>query len=91
MKAISVENQYEKFSDLEKSEVLKLMEWTNRQKHLPDIEEIEAILFLYSCHNSMELAKQTVDLNFTLRTLCPEFFAKRDTSSSDIQRAMKVW
>lgn len=32
-----VENEYKKFPDLKKDEVLKLQEWVQKQPHLPNI------------------------------------------------------
>lgn len=32
-----IENEYKKFPELKKEEVLKLMEWCKRQPHLPNL------------------------------------------------------
>lgn len=85
-----VEDEYKKYPKLQKSEVIKLMQWLEQQPHLPNISEYEMSFFLYSCHYSVELAKQTLDTYFTTRTHCPEFFGDRDPLKSDMERIMNV-
>lgn len=52
--------------------------------------ELETILFLHSCYYSLEQAKKTIDIYYTIRTHSPEFFAKRDTSASEILDMMEI-
>lgn len=52
--------------------------------------ELEAIVFLYSCQNSMEAAKNCVDIYFTLRTHCKDFFAERSLATKGMRTAMSM-
>lgn len=54
------------------------------------ISELEALIFLHACYNSMEKAKIAMDTYHTTRTHCPEFFAKRDVNGADVAAQMKV-
>lgn len=90
MKTITIEEEYKKFPELQKSEVIKVLEWIKKESHLPNLNELEVILFVYSCYNRVELAKQTIDIYYTTRTHCPEFFSNRDINGSDVSNAMNV-
>lgn len=57
---------------------------------LVSILELEALIFLYACHNSVEKAKVCLDTYFTCRTHCPEFFGKRDVNGADVVAQMKT-
>lgn len=43
--------------------------------------ELELIVFYHSCESGMELTKQTIDLNFTMRTHWNDFFTDFDPKS----------
>jgi len=90
IKEASVDEQYKKFPQLDRNEVLKLKEWYEMQPHLPNITELEAIIFLHACYYSIERAKICMDTYHTTRTLCPEFFSNRDVNGADIAAQMKV-
>ena len=69
---------------------------TNLQLHLKFIcfiniiSELEALIFLHACYNSVEKAKACLDTYFTCRTHCPEFFGKRDVNGADVTAQMKI-
>lgn len=52
--------------------------------------EHEAIWFLKSCYYSNENAKTSIDSYFTIRTLSPELFKKRDNNSETFNANFKV-
>lgn len=52
--------------------------------------ELEALIFLHACHNSVEKAKICLDTYYTCRTHCPEFFAKRDVNGADVKAQMEI-
>lgn len=52
--------------------------------------ELEAIIFLHACENSMEKAKVCMDTYHTTRTHCPEFFGNRDVFGQDVSNQMKT-
>ncbi|XP_055378592.1 alpha-tocopherol transfer protein-like [Condylostylus longicornis] len=87
--ALAIE-QYKKNKELSSDEISKLLEWIKQQPHLPEVTELEAILFLHSCYYSMQLAKQTVDTYFTMRTHVPELFSGINFEKEDLKTAMKI-
>lgn len=52
--------------------------------------ELESIIFIHACNNDIEKAKQCSETYYTVRSHCPEFFAKRDVFGEDIKARMKV-
>ncbi|KAK5638250.1 hypothetical protein RI129_012545 [Pyrocoelia pectoralis] len=90
IKLADVADEYKKNKDLREEDVKALREWVEKQPHLPQISDLQLILFLQSCYFSMEQAKTTIDTFFTIKTLCPEFFADRDPNSAKFQEDVKV-
>ncbi|XP_017781319.1 PREDICTED: alpha-tocopherol transfer protein-like [Nicrophorus vespilloides] len=77
-KFADVENLYKTCKDLKREDIEVLQEWLKMQPHLPQITELQLILFLHSCYYSIEAAKKSIDNFYTARTHCPEIFKNRD-------------
>ncbi|XP_031637357.1 alpha-tocopherol transfer protein-like [Contarinia nasturtii] len=90
LKLACCEDQYKKFPQLDRDEVLKLQDWHEKQPHLPNITELDAIIFLHACNYSVEKAKICMDTYYTIRTHCPEFFGQRDVNGHDITAQMNI-
>ncbi|XP_075979371.1 alpha-tocopherol transfer protein-like [Anticarsia gemmatalis] len=72
-------------------ELATIKDWLCKQPHLPhDVEDILLRRFLTSCGHSMERAKRTIDLFFTIRANGPELFCKRDPWSAEIRRVFEI-
>ncbi|XP_037037520.1 alpha-tocopherol transfer protein-like [Bradysia coprophila] len=85
-----IEDEYRKFSELKRDEILKLMDWCLRQPHLPNLTELEIVIFFHSCYNSVVMTQLRIDAAFTIRTHCPEFFANRDVLGKDVVAQMSL-
>jgi hypothetical protein len=85
-----VSTEYFKDKDLKKDDVITFMSWVNKQPHLPEINELQAILFLQSCYYRNEAAKAAIDNFFTIKTHCPEFFRDRNATVKTVKAALDV-
>ncbi|KAJ0173233.1 hypothetical protein K1T71_011409 [Dendrolimus kikuchii] len=66
-----------------------MREWLKKQPHLPDDWETGPLMtFLRGSSFSLEKCKRKLDMYFTMRAACPEFFANRDASKPDLQEIM---
>ncbi|VVC98504.1 unnamed protein product [Leptidea sinapis] len=62
-----------------------IKEWLRKQPHLPDEwDEGRIMTFLRGCSFSLEKCKRKLDMYFTMRAACPEFFSNRDISRPDL-------
>ncbi|KOB76021.1 Cellular retinaldehyde-binding protein [Operophtera brumata] len=70
-------------------DVAAIKEWLKKQPHLPDDWETAPILtFLRGSSFSMEKCKRKLDMYFTMRAACPEFFTNRDATRPDLNEIM---
>ncbi|KAI4454628.1 alpha-tocopherol transfer protein-related [Holotrichia oblita] len=74
-------SQYIKDPQIRKEDVKILLDWLEKQQHLPKITEYQVILFLQSCYYRIEVAKTSIENHYSIRSHCPEFFANRSLSS----------
>lgn len=87
-KEISVDEVYQKVKNLKREDVQSLKEWINKQPHLPKVTEIQLILFLHSTNNSIESAKNVIDIYFTMKTACADIFGSRTFDDKVIQEGL---
>ncbi|KAL0867916.1 hypothetical protein ABMA27_008594 [Loxostege sticticalis] len=70
-------------------DVEAIKEWLRKQPHLPDEWDTQRITtFLRGCNFSMEKCKRKLDMYFTMRAACPEFFTNRDMSRPELRELM---
>ncbi|KAG6449789.1 hypothetical protein O3G_MSEX006233 [Manduca sexta] len=66
-----------------------IREWLKKQPHLPDDWETGPLMtFLRGSSFSLEKCKRKLDMHFTMRAACPEFFTKRDASSPELSEIL---
>lgn len=91
MKRASAAEEYTKNAeDLKREQVEDLENWCKQQPHLPEISEVEVIIFLHSNYYDMEATKKTIENYFTMRTSFTEFFNRRDVTTDELQEAVRV-
>ncbi|XP_050502664.1 alpha-tocopherol transfer protein-like [Diabrotica virgifera virgifera] len=73
-KIIDVEEIYNNDNNLKKEDVNMLMEWAEKQPHLPKVSELIMACFLHSCFYKIEAAKSAIDVYFTGSTVNPDMF-----------------
>ncbi|XP_073948103.1 alpha-tocopherol transfer protein-like [Choristoneura fumiferana] len=78
------EDQNTKNRDLE-----AIKEWMRKQPHLPDQWDDQRLLnFLRGCSYSLEKTKRKLDMYFTMRAACPEFFMNRDINRPELKELL---
>ncbi|KAL4707243.1 hypothetical protein ACJJTC_008324 [Scirpophaga incertulas] len=67
-------------------DVAAIKEWLRKQPHLPDDWDSDRIMtFLRGTNFSLEKCKKKLDMYFTMRNACPEFFTNRDINSPELR------
>ncbi|XP_038213753.1 alpha-tocopherol transfer protein-like [Zerene cesonia] len=62
-----------------------IKDWMRKQPHLPDEwDEGRIMTFLRGCSFSLEKCKRKLDMYFTMRAACPEFFTNRDVKRPEL-------
>ncbi|KAM3968004.1 clavesin-2 [Aphomia sociella] len=87
----SVEKEYEILPHIKSADVEIIRNWLITQPHLPHkyITDLEIVLAYHCCECNMELTKQVIDLNYTLRTLF-SFYSNREINKS-LEVALHTW
>ncbi|XP_041971974.1 alpha-tocopherol transfer protein-like [Aricia agestis] len=67
-----------------------IKDWLKKQPHLPDDWDDQPLMtFLRGCSFSLEKCKRKLDMYFTMRAACPEFFTNRDVTSIELKDVIK--
>ncbi|XP_045770616.1 alpha-tocopherol transfer protein-like [Maniola jurtina] len=67
-----------------------IKEWLRKEPHLPDEWEDNPLMtFLRGSSFSLEKCKRKLDMYFTMRAACPEFFTNRDATSPELREVLK--
>ncbi|XP_056646739.1 uncharacterized protein LOC130451618 [Diorhabda sublineata] len=90
-KEISVDEVYQRDKNIKKEDVQSLSEWVSKQPHLPKITELQLILFLHSCNNSIETAKNVIDIHFCMKTACRDIFGSRTMHDKVFQEGLNYY
>ncbi|KAJ4426593.1 hypothetical protein ANN_26391 [Periplaneta americana] len=77
-----------------KESVEALKNWLAKEPHLPEesgsLHEARLERWLIRCKNSMERTKKSIDLYYTLKSLCPELMCDWNPRSKWYQNAVKT-
>ncbi|KAG6449790.1 hypothetical protein O3G_MSEX006247 [Manduca sexta] len=66
-----------------------IKEWLRKQPHLPNEWDDNCLMtFLRGSSFSLEKCKRKLDMYFTMRAACPEFFANRDINRTELTELM---
>ncbi|XP_062529108.1 uncharacterized protein LOC101741197 isoform X3 [Bombyx mori] len=77
-KRISLEEEYSKPTGITADDIAKLRQWLDTQPHLPkNLTDLDLILIYHKCDRSLQVSKQEIDNQYTLRTLFTSFFKDR--------------
>ncbi|XP_055698491.1 alpha-tocopherol transfer protein-like [Phlebotomus papatasi] len=79
---------YKQYSELKRSDVENILQWTRNQPHLPKITEFEAALFLHSKYYNLEETKNLLEAYHTYQKNCPKLFKNRDAESKAVQEVV---
>ncbi|XP_011179298.2 alpha-tocopherol transfer protein-like [Zeugodacus cucurbitae] len=90
MKPADLNEQYARFPEISRDEMKKFVNWIHAQPHMQNLSEEAALHFFHASMNSMEMAKQVLDTNLTVRTHCEDFFTNLDCERPELQRAMRT-
>ncbi|XP_020280810.1 uncharacterized protein LOC109853287 [Pseudomyrmex gracilis] len=75
---VPLEEEYKRNPELKASDLQILLDWMDKQPHLPKIQMFYLVYFLHSNYYYLEATKKTIDNFFTARTHMPELFCNRD-------------
>ncbi|CAH0549541.1 unnamed protein product [Brassicogethes aeneus] len=89
-KIIDVDTILKNDPNIKQEDIKSMREWLEKQPHLPEITDLQIILFLQCCYYRNEAAKIALDNCFTIKTLCPDIFANRDANHKDLNLALNT-
>ncbi|XP_013184161.2 alpha-tocopherol transfer protein-like [Amyelois transitella] len=76
--------------DTRDQDLAHIKEWLKKQPHLPDEwDEGRIMTFLRGCKFSLEKTKRKLDMYFTMRAACPEFFNDRDITRPEFKELLE--
>ncbi|XP_069680236.1 alpha-tocopherol transfer protein-like [Periplaneta americana] len=87
-----VRNQFGLNEQSIREAVQMLRDWLELQPHLPhepDNERLER--WIIRCKNSLERAKKSIDLYFTMKSVTPDLMSNWDTTAQWFKNATSVW
>lgn len=85
-----LEEQYIRYPEIRRDEVLKLLQWSLGQYYLPKITEHEALLFFTASGCNLADSKELLVKNASYRTHFKEFFDDLDIKSHQIELIQKT-
>ncbi|XP_026748247.2 uncharacterized protein LOC113509143 [Galleria mellonella] len=87
----SVAKEFNKIPHLKPEDIETIRNWLKTQPHLPNqqVTDLDIVLAYHCCEYNMELTKQVIDLNYTLRTMF-SFYSNRDINKS-LELALHTW
>ncbi|KAL1130520.1 hypothetical protein AAG570_011766 [Ranatra chinensis] len=87
---VSLEEEYMKNPDLKKEDIETLKQWAQSQQNIPEIKEIQLILFHHSCYYNLEDTKSCIQIYYSLRMSTPDLFDNRCLSQPELKKATEV-
>uniref|UniRef100_A0A1B6C799 CRAL-TRIO domain-containing protein n=1 Tax=Clastoptera arizonana TaxID=38151 RepID=A0A1B6C799_9HEMI len=90
MWGVTLEEEYAKNPELKPEFIQEIRGWINSQKHLPEVEDLEIVMFLKACEWDINETEKTMDGFYTFRTHIPEIFSGRDPLSKEIKDISQV-
>lgn len=87
---VTLEEEFKRNPELNQDDLDHLKAWLQKQPHLPEIDDLELVLFLHSCHFKLEPTKATIDTAYTARTHLNDLFKDRDPTSTPVKQAMET-
>ncbi|XP_026473070.1 alpha-tocopherol transfer protein-like [Ctenocephalides felis] len=87
---MTIEEEFEKNPELKNEDLKELREWLSKQRYLPNVTDLELILFLHAKQFDVQAAKVMLNEHYTVRTHLPNIFGNRDLTDKQLARALEV-
>ncbi|XKL63841.1 hypothetical protein PGB90_006205 [Kerria lacca] len=72
------EKEYAKDPEIKQEDIQQLLDWAEKQQHMPKITEYQTIQFYHATNYSIQKTKNLMEIHYAYKNEAPEFYTGKD-------------